>query len=469
MDRFLVSQALCADSTPSRQGTPLQYILKRTETTAPSHTVTDGAPLGAFRHNHPCLAVEPWTNSGLSSPTPMLPCQYPWAIETPAFTLPSSHSPTQSMPDGLPRFYLSYDHDWPSCSMTPGSTSGQLKLGLFRPNDSRTSSEWMQESDQSISCMLEPDRSYIAASEAFGPHQQPPENITTTYPTAALTPPSPAFSASSCQLSSPAIKLEPDHVDTRVSPTDTELYADADPPYSVLIYRALNSVPSRRLPLQGIYNWFKQHTKRGKDRNSKGWKNSIRHNLSMNAGFEAVRVEEMPGKKAKNVWRLTDEAARKGIQSTTRYRKQGNYKKTVGLAPPAPQRQRSGAKGGKATKVTAKYRGIMDQGGLRKERCRQRLASQRRPHKILHSQHHQSHGTTAIVSRYHTSGPATVLTRTPAEPFDLGSLVSSADPPSCTSIFCDMAGPGSECLAMETGFQGWSSLPTPSPWFVDRS
>lgn len=169
-------------------------------------------------------------------------------------------------------------------------------------------------------------------------------------------------------------------------------------------------------------------------------------------------MEKAPGKKALNYWRLTDEAITHGIQSTTRYRKQANYKKTVGSDPPAPQRQRSGAKGGKATKITAKFRGLMNQDELRKERYH-RLVSQRRPHKILHSQHHPSPVTAAVVSRFHASCPATPLTRTSAEPFDLGSIVGNADPPSCTAIFCDMAGPGSDCLAMETGFLGWSSLP----------
>lgn len=73
-------------------------------------------------------------------------------------------------------------------------------------------------------------------------------------------------------------------------------------------------------------------------------------------GFVAIR-ESPNGKKSVNLWRLTDEAIKKGIQSTTRYRKQANQKKDLGSEPPAPQRQRSGAKGGKVTKITTKFRG----------------------------------------------------------------------------------------------------------------
>lgn len=65
------------------------------------------------------------------------------------------------------------------------------------------------------------------------------------------------------------------------SSTDEE--GNIDPPYSLLIYQALSSAPGKKLPLQGIYNWFEKNTEKGKDQNSKGWQNSIRHNLSMNA------------------------------------------------------------------------------------------------------------------------------------------------------------------------------------------
>ncbi|KAE8378818.1 hypothetical protein BDV26DRAFT_280831 [Aspergillus bertholletiae] len=458
MDHLVVSQDLCVDSTPSPQETPLQYTLKRTETTTSSPTVLNGTPLSNLRHHYPCPAVEHWVSPGPNSPTSMMPCQTPWVMETSAFTLASFHSSPLSMSDVLPRFFFSCDSDWPPSSMASDLIPGQLRLGSSRINESRNSSEWMRESNKNVSYVLKPDR-YTAASEVFGPHQRPSSILTTTYPAAALTPPSPAFSVSSCQMSSPAIKSELDRIDTRATSANAEDEPNIDPPYSTLIYQALRDAPGKKLSLQEIYGWFEENTTKGKDRSSKGWQNSIRHNLSMNAGFEAVRVEKAPGKKALNYWRLTDEAIANGIQSTTRYRKQANYKKTVGSDPPAPQRQRSGAKGGKATKITAKFRGLMNQDELRKERHHQRLVSQRRPHKTLHGQHYPSPVAAAVVSRFHASGSATSLTRPSAEPFDLGSIVGNTDPPSCTAIFCDMAGPGSDCLAMETGFLGWGSLP----------
>jgi hypothetical protein len=52
-------------------------------------------------------------------------------------------------------------------------------------------------------------------------------------------------------------------------------------PYAQLIYRAFLSTPRRAMTLQEIYQWFRENTDKGKD-DSKGWQNSIRHNLSMN-------------------------------------------------------------------------------------------------------------------------------------------------------------------------------------------
>lgn len=54
-------------------------------------------------------------------------------------------------------------------------------------------------------------------------------------------------------------------------------------PYSILIFKALQAAKDNKLPLQGIYNWFERNTDKAKSSGSKGWQNSIRHNLSMNA------------------------------------------------------------------------------------------------------------------------------------------------------------------------------------------
>jgi hypothetical protein len=70
-----------------------------------------------------------------------------------------------------------------------------------------------------------------------------------------------------------------------VSTTQDEM--DDDPnsaePYAKLIFRALISAPNYSMVLKDIYEWFAKNTNKSSDSSSEGWKNSIRHNLSMNA------------------------------------------------------------------------------------------------------------------------------------------------------------------------------------------
>ena len=53
-------------------------------------------------------------------------------------------------------------------------------------------------------------------------------------------------------------------------------------PYAKLIFRALKSAPGHRMVLREIYEWFEMNTDKAGDPKSRGWQNSIRHNLSMN-------------------------------------------------------------------------------------------------------------------------------------------------------------------------------------------
>jgi hypothetical protein len=53
------------------------------------------------------------------------------------------------------------------------------------------------------------------------------------------------------------------------------------PPYATIIYEALMSVPEKKMVLADIYNHFRRRYP-GRAARDEGWKNSIRHNLSMN-------------------------------------------------------------------------------------------------------------------------------------------------------------------------------------------
>ncbi|KAH7155658.1 hypothetical protein B0J13DRAFT_231619 [Dactylonectria estremocensis] len=115
-------------------------------------------------------------------------------------------------------------------------------------------------------------------------------------------------------------------------------------PYAQLIYRAFKSRPNYSMTLQEIYSWFRENTDKAKSQN-KGWQNSIRHNLSMNAAFTKRELKKpMQGAiiagnhapspaghdpKRSTEWVLADWAIKNGVQSTTRYRK-GNPTRTRG-------------------------------------------------------------------------------------------------------------------------------------------
>ncbi|KAI0144581.1 hypothetical protein GGR57DRAFT_326673 [Xylariaceae sp. FL1272] len=104
-------------------------------------------------------------------------------------------------------------------------------------------------------------------------------------------------------------------------------------PYAKLIFECLMAASNKTMSLQDIYRWFEQNTDKGHD-GSKGWQNSIRHNLSMNKAFKKTNRERSgevgSGDAAKKStdWTLEEWAINQGVQSTTRYRKGSGSRRT---------------------------------------------------------------------------------------------------------------------------------------------
>lgn len=149
-------------------------------------------------------------------------------------------------------------------------------------------------------------------------------------------------------------------------------------------------------------------------------------------GFEAVKDESAGGKKSTNCWRLTDDAWKHGIQSTTRYRRHGKSKRVLHNSPPASQRQRSGSKGGKATKVSAKYR-QPKQDEVRKERLRKRSTALRRQQKGLRP-------PTPSALPYQALTSPRAANQLPMEPYDVKYAVGCDPYSPATPLFCEMDG-----------------------------
>lgn len=64
----------------------------------------------------------------------------------------------------------------------------------------------------------------------------------------------------------------------------------SDGPYSMLIEKAIWSSDSGYMSLQEIYDWFRNNTGKAVEgsNNTRGWMNSIRHNLSLNDVCECL-------------------------------------------------------------------------------------------------------------------------------------------------------------------------------------
>ncbi|KAM3927065.1 forkhead box protein M1 [Leptodactylus fuscus] len=80
------------------------------------------------------------------------------------------------------------------------------------------------------------------------------------------------------------------------------------PPYSymALIQFAINSTPSKRMTLKDIYTWIEEHFPYFKHVAKPGWKNSIRHNLSLHDMF----VRESPSNNKISYWTIHPQANR---------------------------------------------------------------------------------------------------------------------------------------------------------------
>jgi hypothetical protein len=193
----------------------------------------------------------------------------------------------------------------PSLTESPTTTSSCPRTGLYphKPNFSL----WDSQPDglpSRESNINSPAPSYVLDSNS-GSHSahlrtpKPPqlnyslEKFKTSLSTSGselFNTPSPTISHASMQPSypmagqySPCEGLgQPDTDYVRVSKEDLDDDPNSAEPYAKLIHRALMSAPSYSMALKEIYEWFGKNTNKATDSSSKGWQNSIRHNLSMN-------------------------------------------------------------------------------------------------------------------------------------------------------------------------------------------
>ncbi|XP_059622653.1 forkhead box protein K2 [Phlebotomus argentipes] len=120
----------------------------------------------------------------------------------------------------------------------------------------------------------------------------------------------------------------------------TSTYGDKKPPYSYaqLIVQSISSSPEKQLTLADIYSFISKTYPYYRTIDSKGWQNSIRHNLSLNRCFIKVpRSQDEPGKGC--FWRIDPNSEMKLINKSYRKRRergQQNYRIPFGMPRSAP-------------------------------------------------------------------------------------------------------------------------------------
>lgn len=83
--------------------------------------------------------------------------------------------------------------------------------------------------------------------------------------------------------------------------TFVQVHTESKPPYSFscLIFMAIEDSPIKALPVKDIYGWIVDHFPYYKNAPT-GWKNSVRHNLSLNKCFR--KVEKAPVSIFSYIW-----------------------------------------------------------------------------------------------------------------------------------------------------------------------
>lgn len=157
--------------------------------------------------------------------------------------------------------FSKYTTEQPLCA-TPHIISGPSLLHL------EPSSPYMAHLNQS----------YTLSSNYYTPSPvQSSPMMSDTYFTSSPTDPSPV--SSTCSFVTPSIEAS----EAAAAAVPAANAKRADPCYAQLLWKCLYEAPDHQLSLREIYAWIAAHSPKASAEGHRGWMNSVRHNLSMNA------------------------------------------------------------------------------------------------------------------------------------------------------------------------------------------
>lgn len=122
-------------------------------------------------------------------------------------------------------------------------------------------------------------------------------------------------------------------------PYNPQKHINSKPPYSFscLIFMAIEDSPHKRLPVKDIYSWILNHFPYFQHAPT-GWKNSVRHNLSLNKCFKKVDKERGQSIGKGSLWCI-DPDYRPNLLQALRKTPYHPYHQLQMLANPQPQPQ----------------------------------------------------------------------------------------------------------------------------------
>lgn len=291
MDHWLSSYPLHLAQMPTDQRELEQHPLPVQTSAADS----DGfLQTNSSRPYHPCPPEETWAvpRSTLAPKSLIAPhpgYSNPWATALEPYDIPPHLAHSLAPESTVFAHFPASPSNGASMITSPPSTMNHPSPTALKRRHSQDlvdwnthpiTSPWLGQAHSSYS-QGKMETSGLSNSVTYGLSPSPPISISPQHSPSRSTQ---TRSSASPAATTTATTMAMDGTSPRTSLADnSEEEHPSELPYSHLIYQALLTGEGQQMPLQEIYAWFEKNTNKGKDQSCKGWQNSIRHNLSMNA------------------------------------------------------------------------------------------------------------------------------------------------------------------------------------------